>query len=140
MKGYMGNPAATAHSIDSDGWYHTGDLGYYDQEKWFYIVGRLKELIKYKGFSVRFSQPISIWTCSLIMPLHLQQVAPAELESIILEHPEVTDAAVIGVPDDLAGELPKAYVVKRPDSSVTEQEIADYLNGMTMLTSVHSVS
>lgn len=107
MKGYRGNPAATAEMIDADGWLHTGDIGYYDQDGWFYIVDRMKELIKYKGF----------------------QVAPSELEHLLLEHPDVSDAAVIGVPDESAGELPRAYVVKRPGAQITEKDIIDFVNG-----------
>jgi acyl-CoA synthetase (AMP-forming)/AMP-acid ligase II len=89
MLGYLGNPAATAATIDPDGWLHTGDIATVDDEGWFYIVDRLKELIKYKGF----------------------QIAPAELEAILITHPEVADCAVIGVPDERSGERPKAFVV-----------------------------
>jgi acyl-CoA synthetase (AMP-forming)/AMP-acid ligase II len=93
MKGYLNNPAATAHTIDQEGWLYTGDLGYADEDGNFYIVDRLKELIKYKGF----------------------QVAPAELEALLLSHPLVADAAVIRSADEEAGEVPKAFVVlKRP--------------------------
>lgn len=83
MKGYVGNEAATKETIDDDGWLHTGDVGYFDNDYHFYIVDRLKELIKYKGF----------------------QVAPAELEAILLSHPKVQDAAVIGKPDEASGEV-----------------------------------
>jgi acyl-CoA synthetase (AMP-forming)/AMP-acid ligase II len=89
MKGYLNNPEATAATVDPDGWLHTGDIGVVDEDGYFEIVDRLKELIKYKGY----------------------QVAPAELEAIVITHPEVSDVAVIGVPDDEAGELPKAYIV-----------------------------
>jgi acyl-CoA synthetase (AMP-forming)/AMP-acid ligase II len=89
MQGYLNNPAATAAMIDGDGWLHTGDVAVVDGEGWFTIVDRVKELIKYKGF----------------------QVAPAELEAILITHPQVADCAVIGIPDDEAGELPKAFVV-----------------------------
>ncbi len=82
---------ATAATVDSEGWLHTGDIGYADEDGYFWIVDRLKELIKYKGF----------------------QVAPAELEALLLTHPAVADAAVIGVPDEEAGELPKAFVVRK---------------------------
>jgi acyl-CoA synthetase (AMP-forming)/AMP-acid ligase II len=98
MLGYLGQPEATAQTIDSDGWLHTGDIGYADDEGFFFIVDRAKELIKYKGF----------------------QVAPAELEAVLLTHPSVADAAVIPVPDDEAGEIPKAFVVKRADVGVEE--------------------
>jgi acyl-coenzyme A synthetase/AMP-(fatty) acid ligase len=75
--------------IDADGWLHSGDVAVVDEDGWFEIVDRVKELIKYKGF----------------------QVAPAELEAILITHPQVADCAVIGVPDEEAGELPKAFVV-----------------------------
>jgi acyl-CoA synthetase (AMP-forming)/AMP-acid ligase II len=89
MRGYLDNPAATAATIDPEGWLHTGDLGIADADGWLTIVDRVKELIKYKGF----------------------QVAPAELETILITHPQVADCAVIGVPDEQAGEVPKAFVV-----------------------------
>ena len=89
MLGYLNNPAATAQMIDPDGWAHTGDVGTAGAHGWFYIVDRVKELIKYKGF----------------------QVAPAELEAILITHPQVADCVVIGVPDEEAGELPKAFIV-----------------------------
>ena len=96
MAGYFDDPAATADSIDSEGWLHTGDLGHFDEDGYVFLVDRLKELIKVKGF----------------------QVAPAELESVLCAHPAVADAAVVGVPDERAGELPKAFVVApdRPDA------------------------
>ena len=93
MAGYLGNEEATEATVDSDGWLHTGDIAVADRDGFFAIVDRLKELIKYKGF----------------------QVAPAELEALIITHPEVADVAVIGVPDEEAGELPKAYVVPAGD-------------------------
>nr|XP_002127963.1 4-coumarate--CoA ligase 1-like [Ciona intestinalis]XP_026689706.1 4-coumarate--CoA ligase 1-like [Ciona intestinalis] len=106
MKGYYKNPTATKQCIDYDGWFHTGDIGYFDELGFIYIVDRLKELIKYKGF----------------------QVAPAELEAMLLDHPDITDVAVIGVPDVEAGEVPKAFLVKsRP--SLTASEIHKFLEG-----------
>jgi acyl-CoA synthetase (AMP-forming)/AMP-acid ligase II len=93
MKGYLNKPEATARTIDSEGWLHTGDIGYADEDGHFFIVDRAKELIKYKGF----------------------QVPPAELEALLLTHPCVGDAAVIPYPDDEAGEVPKGIVVlKQP--------------------------
>jgi acyl-CoA synthetase (AMP-forming)/AMP-acid ligase II len=89
MKGYLNNPEATAATLDPEGWLHSGDVATVHDDGYFQIVDRLKELIKYKGF----------------------QVAPAELEALILTHPEVSDVAVVGVPDPEAGEFPKAYVV-----------------------------
>jgi acyl-CoA synthetase (AMP-forming)/AMP-acid ligase II len=93
MRGYLNNLEATARTIDTDGWLHTGDVGYADEDAHFYIVDRVKELIKYKGF----------------------QVAPAELEAILLTHSAVADAAVIPCPDDEAGEVPKAFVVAKAE-------------------------
>src|SRR5229473_2082370 len=95
MKGYLNNPEATARTVDEDRWLHTGDIGYVDDEGHFYIVDRVKELIKYKGF----------------------QVAPAELEALLLTHPAIADAAVIPCPDDEAGEVPKAFVVLKGEAS-----------------------
>jgi acyl-CoA synthetase (AMP-forming)/AMP-acid ligase II len=93
MAGYLNNAEATAATVDDDGWLHTGDIAVRDGDGYYAIVDRLKELIKYKGF----------------------QVPPAELEALIITHPEVADVAVIGVPDEEAGELPKAYVVAAGD-------------------------
>jgi acyl-CoA synthetase (AMP-forming)/AMP-acid ligase II len=91
MKGYLNKPDATAETIDLEGWLHTGDIGYADEDGHFFIVDRAKELIKYKGF----------------------QVPPAELEAVLLTHPCIADAAVIPYPDDEAGEVPKGIIVLR---------------------------
>ena len=99
MKGYLNNEEATRETIDDDGWLHTGDVAIVDGDGYFSIVDRVKELIKYKGF----------------------QVAPAELEALLLQHPGVTDAAVIPLPDEEAGEIPKAFVVLKDDSTSTEE-------------------
>ena len=99
MQGYLNNPKATAAMIDDEGWLHSGDVAVVDEDGWFTIVDRVKELIKYKGF----------------------QVAPAELEAILITHPQVADCAVIGIPDDEAGELPKAFVVPAGDDLDTER-------------------
>lgn len=104
MKGYLNNPEATALTIDAEGWLHTGDVGFIDADGHLTIVDRVKELIKYKGF----------------------QVAPAELEALLLTHPAVADAAVIGVPDDEAGERPRAFVVVKPGHEVTAAEITEF--------------
>lgn len=92
MKGYLGRPDATADMIDEDGWLHTGDVGRADEDGWLFVVDRVKELIKYKGF----------------------QVAPAELEALLLTHPGIADAAVIGVYNDDGNEVPHAFVVRGP--------------------------
>ena len=97
MKGYLNNDAATKITIDDDGWLHTGDIGHIDADGHLYIVDRLKELIKYKGF----------------------QVPPAELEALLLTHPQIADAAVIGLPDDEAGEIPAAYIALKPGHDPT---------------------
>jgi acyl-CoA synthetase (AMP-forming)/AMP-acid ligase II len=89
MRGYLANDAATALTVEPDGWLRTGDIVRVDDDGWFYVVDRVKELIKYKGY----------------------QVAPAELEAVLISHPEVADAAVVGSPDEEAGEVPKAFVV-----------------------------
>ncbi|KAI9642562.1 hypothetical protein NHQ30_009367 [Ciborinia camelliae] len=108
MKGYWQKPAATQETIvnDSDGrWLRTGDIAYVDSHNHFYIVDRMKELIKVKG----------------------NQVAPAELEALLLEHPGILDAAVIGVVVG-EGEVPRAYVVKSQDADgVTEAEVCRWV-------------
>ena len=101
MRGYLHNPEATRAMLDDDGWLHTGDIGKADSDGYLYIVDRLKELIKYKGF----------------------QVAPAELEAAVQSHPAVADAAVIPSPDEEAGEVPKAFVVLREGAGATAEEI-----------------
>jgi len=105
MRGYLNNAEATAETIDADGWLHTGDVAVRDDDGHFFIVDRLKELIKYKGF----------------------QVPPAELEALLITHPEVQDVAVIGVPDEEAGELPKAFIVKAPGSDPTIDELKAFV-------------
>ena len=95
MKGYLNQPGETAACLDREGWYHTGDVGYVDPDGYFFIVDRTKELIKYKGL----------------------QVAPAELEALLVTHPAVLDAAVVRKADEEAGEVPKAFVVLKPDEA-----------------------
>jgi acyl-CoA synthetase (AMP-forming)/AMP-acid ligase II len=90
MRGYLNDPDKTAVTLDGEGWLRTGDIVYADEHANFYVVDRTKELIKYKGYSV----------------------APAELEAVLLSHPQVADAAVIPSRDETAGEVPKAYVVR----------------------------
>ncbi|WP_218509165.1 AMP-binding protein [Variovorax sp. dw_308] len=98
MRGYFGNVRATDATIDADGWLHTGDVVVIDDDGEFFIVDRLKELIK----------------------VNAHQVAPAQLESVLLTHPAVADAAVIGIPHEETGEAPKAFVVKRAEVSEAE--------------------
>jgi acyl-CoA synthetase (AMP-forming)/AMP-acid ligase II len=105
MRGYYNRPDATAASIDPDGWFHTGDIGHVDEDGYFSIVDRLKELIKYNAY----------------------QVAPAELEAALLSHPAVADAAVIPSPDEQHGEVPKAFVVLKGDA--TADELMAYVAG-----------
>jgi acyl-CoA synthetase (AMP-forming)/AMP-acid ligase II len=105
MKGYLNNPEATAQMIDGEGWLHTGDVGCADVDGWIFVVDRVKELIKYKAY----------------------QVAPAELEAVLLSHPAVADAAVIPSPDDEAGEVPKAFVVLK--SEATAEELMAFVAG-----------
>lgn len=106
MQEYFHNKEATEQTIDKQGWLHTGDLGYFDEEGRIYVVDRLKELIKYKGF----------------------QVAPAELEGLLVSHPEIIDAAVIPYADEEAGEIPMAYVVRKAGSSLTGEEVQNYIS------------
>lgn len=106
MKGYLNRPEATAATIDADGWLHTGDIGYCDEQGHFFIVDRLKELIKYKGM----------------------QVAPAELEALLLAHPQVADAAVVPLADEEAGELPKAFIVRKAGAdALTEEDLMAFV-------------
>lgn len=106
MKGYLGRPVETAEMIDDDGWLYTGDVGHVDANGWLYVVDRVKELIKYKGF----------------------QVAPAELEALLLTHPGIADAAVIGVYDTDNNERPHAYVVRQPAApGLTGEEVMEYV-------------
>lgn len=101
MKGYLNNPQATAATIDEHGWLHTGDIAELDEVGHYTFVDRIKELIKYKGF----------------------QVAPAEIEAVLLTHPSISDVAVIGIADDEAGEVPKAFVVCVPGHHVALDDI-----------------
>ncbi|WP_320781331.1 4-coumarate--CoA ligase family protein [Streptomyces sp. CRN 30] len=106
MKGYLGRPDATAEMIDADGWLHTGDVGHVDGDGWLFVVDRVKELIKYKGF----------------------QVAPAELEALLLTHPGITDAAVVGEYDENGNEVPHAHIVRHPEAGdLSESEVMMYV-------------
>lgn len=107
MKGYHNNPAATAATLTPDGWLRTGDLGGFDADGYLYIRDRVKELIKVSGF----------------------QVAPAEVEAELLSHPRVADAAVVGRPDEAAGEVPVAFVVRQAGAEVDEASVLAHLAG-----------
>ncbi|WP_371483496.1 AMP-binding protein [Kitasatospora sp. NBC_00315] len=107
MKGYFARPSDTAATVDEDGWLHTGDVGYVDERGYLFVVDRVKELIKYKGY----------------------QVAPAELEALLLTHPQIADAAVIGVQGADGVERPKAFVVRAPGSGLTEEQVAEFVAG-----------
>jgi acyl-CoA synthetase (AMP-forming)/AMP-acid ligase II len=105
MKGYFGDDASTRATIDDEGWLHTGDIGHADDDGDFFLVDRLKELIKYKGM----------------------QVAPAQLESVLLEHDAVADAAVYALPDAEAGEIPKAAVVLKPGKHASADVLMEFV-------------
>ncbi|KAJ1529788.1 hypothetical protein ONE63_006534 [Megalurothrips usitatus] len=104
MIGYIGNPEATAECYDEEGWFRTGDLLYFDADGFFFYVDRLKEMIKYKA----------------------HQVAPAELEGVLVNHPGVRDACVMGVPNLLDGEHPMAFVVKSK-KTVEAKDLQDFI-------------
>ncbi|KAK4795974.1 hypothetical protein SAY86_028300 [Trapa natans] len=105
MKGYFGKVEATSSTLSSEGWLRTGDLCYIDEDGFIFIVDRLKELIKYKGY----------------------QVPPAELEGLLLTHPEVADAAVIPFPDKEVGQYPMAYVVRKGGSRLSEGAVMEFV-------------
>lgn len=105
MHGYLRNPSETAKVITEDGWLRTGDIAHYDHNGDFYITDRLKDLIKVQAF----------------------QVAPAELEDILLSHPDLLDAAVIGIKHDKFGEVPRAYVVVRKGAKLRAYDVEEYI-------------
>ncbi|CAM0870516.1 unnamed protein product [Alopecurus aequalis] len=105
MKGYFKNVEATQSTVTPDGWLKTGDLCYIDEDGYLFVVDRLKELIKYKGY----------------------QVPPAELEALLLTHPEVSDVAVIPFPDRDVGQFPMAYVVRKNGSNLSAQEVMEFV-------------
>ncbi|KAK3150392.1 hypothetical protein QOZ80_3AG0232590 [Eleusine coracana subsp. coracana] len=105
MKGYFKNTEATQSTVTPDGWLKTGDLCYIDEDGYLFVVDRLKELIKYKGY----------------------QVPPAELEALLLTHPEITDVAVIPFPDREVGQFPMAYVVRKKGSNLSDREVMEFV-------------
>ena len=106
-QGYWNQPQANAATFTSDGWMRTGDIGYVDADQHIFLIDRLKEMIKYNAL----------------------QVAPAELEDIILSHPEVLDVAVVGAPDAAAGEIPMAYGVRKDGARVYADDIMQFVSG-----------
>ncbi|XP_058086351.1 4-coumarate--CoA ligase-like 6 [Magnolia sinica] len=106
MKGYLNDAKATSSTIDEDGWLHTGDVVHFDLDGFLYVLDRLKEMIKYKGF----------------------QVAPADLEAILISHPGILDAAVIAAKVEEVGEIPVAFVVKKPGSVLSQADVIDYVS------------
>ncbi|KAL4591580.1 hypothetical protein LXL04_004549 [Taraxacum kok-saghyz] len=106
MQGYLNNPHATKLTLDKQGFVHTGDLGYFDDEGQLFVVDRVKELIKYKGF----------------------QVAPAELEAVLISHSEILDAAVVPFPDDESGEIPIAFVVQSSKGCLKEEDVKRFVD------------
>ena len=105
MQGYYNDPEATAETLTTDGWLHTGDIVRMDEDGYVWVLDRKKELIKYKGF----------------------QVPPAELEGLLLEHPSVADAAVIGKADEESGEIPKAFVVCKEGQEASAADIIEFV-------------
>jgi 4-coumarate--CoA ligase len=106
MKGYLNDDEATRRTIDVDGWLHTGDIGFVDDDDDVFIVDRVKELIKFKGF----------------------QVPPAELEALLISHPTIADAAVVPQIDEAAGEVPVAFVVRSNGSELTEEAVKEFIS------------
>ncbi|XP_057430317.1 4-coumarate--CoA ligase 2-like [Lotus japonicus] len=106
MKGYLNDEKATATTIDAEGWLHTGDVGYIDDDDEIFIVDRVKELIKFKGF----------------------QVPPAELEGLLVSHPSIADAAVVPQKDAAAGEVPVAFVVRSNGFDLTEEAVKEFIS------------
>jgi len=102
---YVNDPDSTTESLDADGFLHTGDLVRIDQDLNVYVVDRLKELIKYKGY----------------------QVPPAELEAVLLSHPQIADAAVIGLAESDVGEIPVAFVVIREPDSLSADDVMEFV-------------
>ncbi|XP_018369931.1 PREDICTED: 4-coumarate--CoA ligase-like 7 [Trachymyrmex cornetzi] len=105
MNGYYRNPEATKSTIDEEGWLHTGDIGYVDEDGELFIIDRIKELIKYRGY----------------------QISPGEIEGVLISHPAVLEVAVISIPHATDDEHPLAYITKKPGAKVTEQDLIDFV-------------
>ncbi|XP_071573786.1 luciferin 4-monooxygenase-like [Temnothorax nylanderi] len=110
MTGYYKNPEATKSTVDEEGWLHSGDIGYFDNDGELFIVDRIKDLIKYRAY----------------------QISPTEVVNVLTSHPAVLEAVVIGVPHAIDDEHPIAFVIKRPGAKVTEQELIDFVANNTM--------
>ncbi|XP_047306942.1 4-coumarate--CoA ligase-like 6 [Impatiens glandulifera] len=106
MKGYLNNKEATLKTVDGDGWLHTGDIVYFDEEGYVQVLDRIKEIIKYKGF----------------------QIAPAELEAVLISHPDIVDAAVTDGYDEEAGEIPIAFVIGRDGNKLSEETVIEFVS------------
>jgi len=106
MKGYLGKPAETAEALRG-GWLHSGDIGYRDPDGYFYVVDRVKDMINVAGF----------------------KVFPREVEEVLFQHPAVSEAAVLGAPDTIKGEVVRACVVLRPGQDTTAGELAQHCRG-----------
>ncbi|XP_026444199.1 4-coumarate--CoA ligase 2-like [Papaver somniferum] len=106
MRGYLNDVDATASTIDVEGWLHTGDIGFVDEDEEVFIIDRIKEMIKFRGF----------------------QVAPAELEAVLSSHPLVADAAVVAQKDDVDGEIPVAFIVQSNGFELTEAAVKEYVS------------
>ncbi|MCL2691748.1 MAG: AMP-binding protein, partial [Candidatus Bathyarchaeota archaeon] len=106
MRGYWQRLEETAQVLSDDGWLLTGDIAYVDKQGYFFIVNRKKDLIKYKDYSIY----------------------PRELEEILHKHPAVKLCTVIGKPDKLTGEVPKAFVVLKEDTKITNEELLEFTN------------
>lgn len=104
MKGYWRRPEATAAAIDSEGWFHTGDAGYLDEDGFLFVSDRIKDMVISGG----------------------ENVYPAEVESVLLEHPSIAEVAVIGLPDERWGEAVVAVVALRPDATLTLDQLRDF--------------
>ncbi|XP_069937099.1 uncharacterized protein [Cherax quadricarinatus] len=105
MLGYANNAAATADILDAEGWLHSGDIGYFDQDNFIFIADRIKEIIKVKGY----------------------QVSPSELEKLLSTHEDVSEAAVVGVPDQQLGMAPRAFVVAKPGASIDPSRLQQFV-------------
>ncbi|XP_027156740.1 4-coumarate--CoA ligase-like 6, partial [Coffea eugenioides] len=126
---YLNNDEATKSTIEKDGWLHTGDIVYFDEDGYLYVVDRLKEVIKYKGFQLQ-----NLYFCLFFstcvygcVASHVLQIAPADLESVLMSHPEIVDAAVTGARDEEAGEIPVAFVVRKEGSTLSEAAVIEFV-------------